>query len=432
MANQIVHRAACFRGKPNIPGDKSISHRALILGALSEGRTEITNILTGGDVQSTARCLGDLGVSIIRSGASDGTTLTTVEGLGVKGFTSPVRVLDCGNSGTTIRTLMGVLAGGDITATLSGDASLVRRPMRRVAAPLLLMGARIELTADDYAPLTIQGSKLHGINYSLPVASAQLKTAVLLAGLLAEGVTRITGQIDSRDHTERMLRHFGAKLQESSSELSITGGQTLVANRVLVPGDPSATAFWLAAACLVPGAHLRLENISLNFTRIGFIRALQRMGANIVVELESEVPEPVGCIEARFSNLKGIRVTVSEIPALIDELPMLAVLASQAVGETVVEGAEELRVKESDRIEAVAVNLRAMGASIETRKDGFTLAGRQSLRGTDIRSFHDHRIAMAFSIAGLVAEGDTTIHDAECVGISYPEFFATLERLCRP
>jgi 3-phosphoshikimate 1-carboxyvinyltransferase len=382
--------------------------------------------LESGDVQSTARCLKQLGVKITQSG-----NRTLVEGVGLKGFQAPHETLDCGNSGTTIRLLMGVLSGQKFEARMTGDSSLVRRPMKRVAEPLRKMGAQFELTREDYAPLTVKGSSLHGVNYELKVASAQIKTAITLAGLLADGTTLITGEIHSRDHTERLLKYFGAKLDVTDHSVSVTGGQKLKGCTVQVPGDPSTAAFWMAAASLIPGAELELQNIALNPTRIGFLRALQRMGANIETQVTSESPEPIGTIRVRSGSLKGIKISREEVPTLIDELPLLAVLATQAHGATEVEGAEELRVKESDRLEAVAVNLRAMKAQIEVRPDGYRIEGVQKLHGARIDSFHDHRIAMAFSIAGLIAQGETEILHPECVGISYPGFFDTLKDLTK-
>ncbi|MGK5085650.1 3-phosphoshikimate 1-carboxyvinyltransferase [Bdellovibrionota bacterium FG-1] len=424
---KTIRKAARFEGKPKIPGDKSISHRALIFGALAEGRTEVIDLLESGDVHSTAKCLADLGVKITRE-----KNIIYVDGVGARGFTQPSKVLDCGNSGTTIRLLMGVLAGRGITATLTGDASLRGRPMKRVAAPLQLMGAQFSLTQENYAPLTVTGARLRGIDYDLKIASAQIKTSVMLAALCAEGVTTISGEIHSRDHTERLLRHFGVPVDVSATSIRIQGGMKLRATSVTVPGDPSTAAFWIASAGLIPGAQLELENISLNPTRIGFIRAMQKMGANITTRITSELPEPIGQVRVTPGTLHGIRITEAEVPSLIDELPLLAVVASQACGVTEVGGAKELRVKETDRIEAVAVNLRAMGIEIEVREDGFKIEGPQRLKSASLDSFHDHRIAMAFSIAGLMAEGETQIQDADCVGISYPQFFTTLEELTRP
>jgi 3-phosphoshikimate 1-carboxyvinyltransferase len=427
MSDQRVGPASKLVGKPVIPGDKSISHRGLIFGALATGTTEIHHLLESGDVQSTASCLTQLGVEIRKERG-----LTLVTGKGFQGLKTPAAILDCGNSGTTIRLLMGLLSGlKNVKASMTGDASLVKRPMKRVAAPLREMGAQIELTRQDYAPVTVTGTQLKGIEFDLKIASAQIKTAVMLAALTAEGRTRITGETHSRDHTERLLPHFGVELKMKGPEIFLTGGQKFRSNRLNVPGDPSTAAFWMAAACLIPGSDIELKNISLNPTRIGFIEVLKRMGAQIETEMVEERPEPIGTIRIRYSRLRGVTVLAEEIPTLIDELPMLAVLATQADGVTQVFGAEELRVKETDRIEAVAVNLRAMGAQIETTQDGYVVKGPQTLKGAEIKSYHDHRIAMAFSIGALVAKGETLIQGAECVGISYPEFYKTLAELTR-
>jgi 3-phosphoshikimate 1-carboxyvinyltransferase len=424
MSQETICSAKHFQGSPVIPGDKSVSHRSLIFGALSTGETEITHLLNSGDVNSTARCLKQLGVEITRDGDK-----VRVKGKGGYCFSQPNGVLDCGNSGTTIRLLMGVLAGQKIKATLSGDASLNGRPMKRVAEPLSQMGGEFELTNGNFAPLTVIGKPLHGIHYPLKVASAQIKTAIILAAINAEGFTEITGEIHSRDHTERMLKHFGVDITSNSEKVSIQGGQKLRANSIRVPGDPSTASFWLGAACLIPHSRVEMENISLNPSRTGFAEALKRMGGKIETELAIRDPEPMGWFRASHGELKGIHIIPDDVPSLIDELPLLAVLATQAHGRTLVEGAEELRVKESDRIEATAAGLRAMGAEIEVRKDGFVIEGPQKLKGAVIESFHDHRIAMAFSIAALVAMGETTIKDAECVGISYPDFYQTLRKL---
>lgn len=424
MSQEIIYSAKNFQGSPSIPGDKSVSHRSLIFGALSEGETEITHLLNSGDVNSTASCLRQLGVEITHHGEK-----VRVKGKGGYLFSQPSSILDCGNSGTTIRLLMGVLAGQKIKATLTGDSSLVGRPMKRVSEPLVQMGAQFELTNGNYAPLTVTGKPLHGIHYELKVASAQIKTAIILAAINAEGLTEISGEIHSRDHTERMLKHFGVDITSNSEKVSIRGGQKLRANVMHVPGDPSTTSFWLGAACLIPKSRLEMANISLNPSRTGFAEALKRMGGKVETELTIKDPEPMGWFRASHGELKGIHIISDEVPSLIDELPLLAVLATQAQGRTLVEGAEELRVKESDRIEATSEGLRAMGAVIETRKDGFVIEGPQKLKGAVINSHHDHRIAMAFSIAGLVASGETTILGSECVGISYPDFFQTLRKL---
>ncbi|MDO9184314.1 MAG: 3-phosphoshikimate 1-carboxyvinyltransferase [Bacteriovorax sp.] len=426
VMKNIISRSKVFSGKPIIPGDKSISHRGLILGALASGTSEVIDILEGEDVQSTAHCLRELGVEINSIGNK-----TFIKGIGDKGFKNPNKILDCGNSGTTMRVMMGVLAGRPVTATLTGDSSLVKRPMKRVSEPLLLMGANFKLTNENYAPLIVTGGIIYGIDYHLKIASAQIKTAIIMAAISAEGSTRIHGEIGSRDHTEKLLPHFGIDIKTTDKEIIISGGQSLKANTVKVPGDPSTAAFWIGAASIIPGATIDLDNISLNPTRIGFMNVLKRMGADIQMDILTTHPEPVGSIHVSFRGLVGTTISKDEIPSLIDEIPLIAVLATQATGITIIRGAEELRVKESDRLEAVATNLRAMGCEIEVFEDGFKIEGPQKLTGCEIQTFHDHRIAMAFSIAGLVADKETTIQNSECVAVSYPNFYETLAQLTK-
>lgn len=414
-----------FSGKPTLPGDKSISHRALLFGALAKGTSEISNLLEGADIHSTWKCLEKLGIQISRKGDR-----IQIDGQGYQGLRSPTSPLDCGNSGTSIRLLMGALAGFPEPVTLIGDSSLSCRPMARIANPLREMGVKIQLKNENYPPVQLQGSRsLRGIQYSLPIASAQLKSALILAGLFTQGSTRLTGKIQSRDHTERLLPHFGVSIQTTPDQISIQGGQYLTAASVSVPGDLSSAAFWITAAAIVPKSHLELENVSLNPTRIGLLQVLKRMGVSIESEITDHHPEPVGRLRITSAPLQGITLESHEIPLLIDELPLIAVLATFAEGTTIVNGAEELRFKETDRIEAIAVNLRTMGVNIETTPDGFIISGPQRLRGAKIRTFDDHRIAMAFSIAALRAEGITEILESECVGVSYPNFYDTLHQL---
>ncbi|MCM2323631.1 MAG: 3-phosphoshikimate 1-carboxyvinyltransferase [Oligoflexia bacterium] len=422
-----ISRASRFGGVTRVPGDKSVSHRALIFGAISRGESRVTNLLASADVRSTRDCLERMGV-VFREDR-DG---VRVIGKGLRGLGAPARELDCGNSGTTMRVMMGLLAGQAFSSRLVGDESLSRRPMRRASEPLRSMGAEITLAKEQFAPVQIHGKRLHSIDYELKVASAQVKTALLLAGLYADGETVLRGAVGSRDHTERMLPFFGVELEKSPGRLSIRADQELSATDVVVPGDPSSAAFWLAAACLVPGGSVEVEGISLNPTRTGFLEVLRRMGARVEEQVSVREPEPVGTVRVSApSGLRGTVVRPEEVPSLIDEIPVLAVLATQAEGRTEIQGAEELRVKETDRIEAVAVNLRAMGVGLETFEGGLAVHGRQLLRAAPIRTFLDHRIAMAFSVAALVAEGVTEIDHPECVSISYPDFFETLERLVR-
>lgn len=422
--DRTISNARQFCGTVSVPGDKSLSHRGLLFGAISQGKTRLTGLSQGEDVQTTARCLEAMGVRIERR-----TSEVIIDGVGLKGLRVAKAALDCGNSGSTMRMLMGLLAGQDFVSTLTGDASLSRRPMDRVANPLREMGAQIDLTETRFSPLRITGKKLKGIPYSLPVASAQVKSALLIAGLLAEGETRLTGKIQSRDHTERLLPYFGASLREDASSITIAGNQKLQGVSFDIPGDPSSAAFWLAGACVVGKGSVSLDRLLLNPTRTGFQRTLTRMGAQLIENVVVKAPELAGNVEVKGSMLRGISVAPHEVSSLIDEVPMLAVLATYADGITEVRGAEELRVKESDRIESVAINLRRMGVVIETFPDGFRIKGPQKLTGATVDSFGDHRIAMAFAIGALGASGDTRILNCESVNISYPEFFETLERL---
>jgi len=419
-----VEPSKILRGSPEIPGDKSISHRAQLFAAIAEGRSEIVGLSHGEDVTSTRKCLTAMGVKFEKKGDS-----YFVDGMGLRGLKAPTASLDCGNSGSTIRMLMGMLAGQSFSSTLFGDASLSKRPMGRVADPLRQMGAVISLSEGKFAPMTVNGTHVKPMDFALPVASAQVKSAILLAALYAEGETRLTGKIASRDHTEKLLKHFGVNISVTDEEIRLRGGQTLRATKTIVPGDPSSAAFWLAAALMVPGGKVTMKNILLNPTRTGFQAALKRMGAKIEETITSREPELVGEVTIEQSRLKGISIQEKEVASLIDELPMLAVLAASAEGPTEVRGAEELRVKETDRIEAVAKNFRALGGVIETFDDGFRIVGPQKLKGGTVDSFHDHRIAMAFAIGALGATGAVTIQGAEAVNISYPTFFETLKGL---
>ena len=411
-----------------VPGDKSISHRALILGALATGRTRIRGLAPGGDCRSTRACLAALGVAVSESRGPD-TTVWYVEGRGLGGLVRPSTPLDAGNSGTTARFLLGVLAGQRFSATLTGDGSLSRRPMRRVADPLGLMGARIGTTG-GCLPATIEGAPLRGIAYEMPIASAQVKSAVLLAGLHADGVTAVTEPQQTRDHTERALAAFGAGISVEPRRVSVVGGQPLTAADVIVPGDPSSAAFWAAAAAGIPGASAVLDGVGLNPTRTSFLGVLERMGARVDVRLDDvSGAEPSGTVTVRHASLRPVEIQPSEVAGLIDELPALAALATHGGGLSVT-GAGELRVKESDRIAALVAGLRALGADLEEFSDGFRVSGDRRLAGGVADAAGDHRLAMAFAVAALGARGDSLIRGAESVTISYPGFFETLERLC--
>lgn len=418
-----------IRGRLFVPGDKSISHRALMLGAIAKGKTVVRGLASGEDVRSTRRCLQQLGVSI-----QENKTELRVQGNGIAGLTKSATPLDAGNSGTTMRLLSGILAGQRFETTITGDASLQRRPMRRIIAPLTQMGATISSRENGCAPLTIQGSKLRGIHYQLPVASAQVKSCVLLAGLYAEGETVVEEKIPTRDHSERLLSLMGAGISVSSNQysvISVRAGE-LHGGEVEVPGDFSSAAFFIAAALLLPDSELMIENVGVNPTRTALLEVLREMGATVeIANLKNESHEPIADLIVRHQTLHGTKVFGNRVALLIDEIPILAVLATQAEGETHIRDASELRVKESDRLAALAYNLRAMGAVVEELADGLVITGPTKLRGAEIDSFGDHRIAMAFAIAGLLADSPTTIREAECADISFPGFFETVSRLVR-
>jgi 3-phosphoshikimate 1-carboxyvinyltransferase len=408
---------------PNIPGDKSISHRAVIFAAMAEGESLVTNVAPGEDVASSMRCVAALGAQIERSNGS----------VRIRGgaWRSPADVLDCGNSGTTMRLLMGALAGRGIAATLTGDDSLRRRPMARIAEPLHQLGAAID-TSGGTAPVHVRADHpLHGGKIQMRVASAQLASSLTLAATGAQGRTTIAGAGTARDHTTKMLPHFGVEVRREGDDIVVDGPQTFRAADFRVPGDPSAAAFWLAAAAIVPNSRIAVHNINLNPTRLGFVAALERMGAGITVTVESEAPEPMGRIEVRARPLTAIAIEAAEVPAILDELPLLGIVAAYASGTTTVRGARELRVKESDRIAVLVAGLRALGGSIAELDDGFDVTGGTPLHGATVDSGGDHRLAMAFAIAALGARSPVTIEDADCVAISHPSFFADLEALCR-
>jgi 3-phosphoshikimate 1-carboxyvinyltransferase len=416
-------------GRLRLPGDKSISHRAALIAALADGRSEISNFSSAADCASTLSCLRELGVSIKRE--DDKVVFT-----GSQKLAAPRRPQDCGNSGTTLRLLAGVLAGHDFTAELIGDASLSSRPMRRIIEPLEMMGAKIEAT-DGKAPLKVHGSnQLKPITYKLPVASAQVKSAILFAGLNAVGRTTVIETSPSRDHTERLFNGFGVPVT-TNEDLSVTldGPARFTGGSIMIPGDVSSAAYFVAAAMLLPGSKLTIEGVGLNPTRAAFLSVLSSWGADISTSgLQTERNEPYGTINVRgerTGTLSDRTLGHSMIPSLIDDLPLLAVVGSQIEGGILIRDAAELRLKESDRLATTAANLRAMGASVEEFDDGLRVSGPTKLRGALIDSHGDHRIAMAFSVAALLADGETEIAGAECVAISFPEFFTLLESLAK-
>jgi 3-phosphoshikimate 1-carboxyvinyltransferase len=434
----IVKPARNILGSLRVPGDKSISHRYAMLAALAAGRSSFQNFAPGADCASTLGCIRALGCKVEREEKGS----VVVEGLGPQ-LRAPSAALDCGNSGSTLRMLSGILAAQPFTSELAGDESLSRRPMKRIIEPLTQMGARIAPENGDCAPLHICGGRLHGMEYRPPVASAQVKTCVLFAGLLAEGRTTVHEPARTRDHGEQALRAFGAEVERTGNTVSIVGGQTLHALEAYVPGDISSAAFFLCAAAIFPESNLVIDGVLLNPTRSALLDVLTAMGSRIsMLQVEERYGELVGTIALlppQFAEKQrdsggsgqGRRLTIegASTALLIDELPVLAAIAPYTAAGLEVRDAGELRVKESDRLSAVTRNLQAMGAQVEQTADGWRIPGNQRLRGAEIESYHDHRIAMAFAVAALRAEGDTFIHNPDCVAISYPGFFADLERL---
>jgi len=417
-----IRGPALVRGKARVPGDKSISHRALILGAMAKGEAEIRGLSPARDVRSTADCLRSLGVEVYWEGEK-----ASIHGRGPELLSPPTRPLDCGNSGTTMRLLAGVLAGRPFESVLVGDESLSRRPMRRVVEPLSLMGAEIHARAGNFPPLRVRGGHLRGIYYRLPVASAQVKSAILLAGLQAEGETVVEEPLPSRDHTERMLLFLGAELEKDGARIRLVPGE-LRARPVGVPGDFSSAAFLLAAAAPRPGAEVLVQGVGVNPTRIGFLEVLREMGADVAVLGRDEIGgEPVADIRVRGGELRAIELGGEIVPRMIDEIPLVFVLATQAAGTTVVRGARELRVKESDRISAMAENLRRLGAEVREFPDGMEVSGPCRLKAARLSGFMDHRVVMASAVAALFAEGESLIEGAEWADVSFPGFFSVLE-----
>ena len=423
----LLSPARHLRGSVQLPGDKSISHRYAMLAGIAEGPSRLENYSTGADCASTLGCMHSLGVAWERKN-----DIIEVQGRG-NSLAAPSGPLDCGNSGSTMRMLSGIVAGQSFTSEMTGDESLSRRPMERVIKPLTEMGARIE-SQSGKPPLRIGGGNLKAIDYTMPVASAQVKSCLLFAGLFAEGETRIEEPLRTRDHSEVALRTFGVQLERKSlgqgGEVRIRGGQRLRGVEARIPGDLSSAAFFLCAAGLFPRSQLAIPNLLMNPRRARLLDILMQMGLKIAVtQLEEVNGELVGSLQVEGAGLKGIKISGGDSAALIDEIPVLAAIAPLTTQGIEVRDAKELRVKESDRIAAVATNLRRMGAQVEELEDGLKIPGGQTLHGAEVESFHDHRIAMAFAIAALRAEGDTLIHGAEAAAISYPAFFQTLDAL---
>ncbi|WP_430353153.1 3-phosphoshikimate 1-carboxyvinyltransferase [Viridibacillus arvi] len=423
-SKSLDYNKPTLRGKITVPGDKSVSHRSIMFGGIAKGRTTVSGFLLGDDCLNTIACFRKLGVQI----ELDGTNVV-IESNGMETWQEPTDVLYTGNSGTTTRLMLGLLAGSNVHTVLNGDESIAKRPMKRVINPLREMGAKITGRMDgQFTPLAIQGTKLQAIDYTMPVASAQVKSAILLAGINAEGTTVIREKEVSRDHTERMLRQFGAEITTEDGIVSLQGGQQLTATHVAVPGDISSAAFFLVAGAVAKNSEIMLENVGLNPTRTGIIDVLQEMNAKMSIEIDDETAaEPTGTITVSTSELQGTTIGGDVIPRLIDEIPILALLATQANGQTVIKDAEELKVKETDRITAVVDELKKLGADIVATDDGMIINGPTPLTGSTIRTYGDHRIGMMGAVAALITEGAIELDDADCIAVSYPTFFEDVQ-----
>lgn len=425
MPMNLKYAKPSLKGTIKVPGDKSISHRSVMFGAIASGTTTVEGFLLGADCLSTISCFRKLGVEIELDGNK-----VTINSKGIGGWTEPAAVLDSGNSGTTTRLMLGLLASASFHSVVAGDDSIAKRPMRRIVDPLRLMGADIRGRSNgQFTPLAIQGTRLAAINYTLPVASAQVKSAILLAAINAEGKTTIEEPVATRDHTEIMLRHFGADIKRNENIIEVAGGQTLSARHVKVPGDISSAAFLIGAALITAGSEIRLENVGTNPTRTGILDVITQMGADYEVAEKETDGERSADLLIRSSQLKGIEIGGSLIPRLIDEIPIIALIATQCQGTTIIKDAEELRVKETDRITAVVDELSKMGADITATEDGMIINGPTALSGAAMKTYGDHRLGMMAAVASLAAEGSVTIDDPDCIAVSYPGFFEHLNKL---
>ncbi|MBC6299688.1 3-phosphoshikimate 1-carboxyvinyltransferase [Listeria booriae] len=422
---QLVTNKQGLNGTIRVPGDKSISHRSIMFGALANGTTTVSNFLKGEDCLSTIGVFRALGVRI-----EEFPDKIVVHGTGWDGLKRPDETLDVGNSGTTIRLMLGILAGRPFDATLEGDASIAKRPMGRVMLPLREMGAIFEAKDANFAPVKVTGTKLQPMTYTLPVASAQVKSAIIFAALQADGETTIIEKEKTRDHTEQMIRQFGGAITTDGLTIRVNGGQEFQGQNVVVPGDISSAAFFIVAGLIIPNSKIRLENVGLNPTRTGIIDVVKEMGGKITVEQTSKAgDEPAGTVIVETSDLKGIEIGGDIIPRLIDELPVIALLASQATGQTVIKDAEELKVKETNRIDAVVTELSKMGVALVGTDDGMIIEGNQTLHGATVQSYGDHRMGMMLQVAALLADSDVTLEKAEAINVSYPSFFEDVDSL---
>ncbi|MBE3570648.1 MAG: 3-phosphoshikimate 1-carboxyvinyltransferase [Bacillales bacterium] len=422
---RLPHHHSHLRGVIHVPGDKSISHRAIMFGSIARGKTTIRHFLRGQDCLSTIDCFRKLGVQIEEDGQQ-----ITILGKGWEGLEEPKDILYTGNSGTTTRLIMGILAGRPFHSVIIGDESIGRRPMDRVVLPLREMGAAISGRENGkFTPISINGGPLRPIHYKMPVASAQVKSALLFAGLQAEGNTVIEEMALTRDHTEKMIMEFGGQCVREGMTISVQGPQSFEGRDIYVPGDISSAAFFLAAGAIIPGSEIILKNVGLNPTRSGIIDVLKEMGADLELSEFSSTGEETGTIVIRYSQLKGIEIGGRFIPRLIDEIPIIALMATQAEGETVIKDAEELKVKETNRIDTVVGELKKLGADIESRKDGMVIRGKTALKGGKVSSFGDHRIGMMLTIAALLSKDPVDLENPECISVSYPNFFDDLKKL---
>ncbi|MDP3804415.1 MAG: 3-phosphoshikimate 1-carboxyvinyltransferase [Candidatus Omnitrophota bacterium] len=424
MKPKRIEPADRLFGELRLPGDKSISHRAVMTGAIAKGETRVVGLLDCDDCSYTIRAFRDMGISIEREG-----DITAIKGKGLRGLREPGAPIYVGNSGTTMRLLAGILAGQKFEATLAGDESLSHRPMRRIVEPLSLMGAGIKARDGEYPPLTIKGGALRPVDYKLPIPSAQIKSAILFAGLYAKGTTRVKEVFKSRDHTERILKYFGSRLKIQGLGIALSGGRDLKGKLIEIPGDISGASFFIVGAILLKGSRLRINKIGINPTRAGILNLLSRMGARIKVLNKKDLFEPVADLEVEYSRTKGVVIEGKSIPGIIDELPIIFVLAALSKGKTIIKGISELRVKETDRINSMEENLKNMGARIRLAGDGIVIDGVGALEGAALKSYDDHRTCMALVIAALAAKGGSSIDNIECVNKSFPEFFHVLEGL---
>ncbi len=417
-----------LQGEVTVPGDKSISHRSIMLGSLAKGTTEVTGFLQGADCLSSISCFQKMGIEINNNPE---TNTVLIHGKGLRGLSAPSDVLDVGNSGTTTRLMSGILAAQPFTSTVDGDTSIRKRPMGRIMTPLSMMGAKFEsLATDKCAPFKISGGNLQGIHYESPVASAQVKSAILLAGLYADSETSVTEPALSRNHTELMFESFGVDIKSMGTTATVTPAKELIAQKIEVPGDISSAAYFIVAGLITPNSEITIKNVGINPTRDGILTVCRNMGADITLSnVKDDIGEPVADITVRTSSLHGCTIEGDIIPKLIDEIPVIAIMAAFANGTTIIKDAQELKVKESNRIDVMVNNLSSMGVDIEGTEDGMIIRGGKSLHGAIIDSKLDHRIAMSFAIAGGLADGDTEILGAECVNISYPSFYSDLDML---